>query len=104
LTTHAVPSAQVIRLGVALGTWLKNFHSWASEDTQRPLMEAMKKNEQMMQLKLFVNYGRLIPTIDMFPTILEESRQTFKAVEDMMRIEMEKGEGDLIHGDFWSGK
>jgi hypothetical protein len=103
-TTHTVPTAQVNRLGVALGTWLKSFHCWASEDAQRPLRETMKKSEQMVQLKFFVNYGRLLPTIDMFPTILEESRETFGNVEDMMRIEMEKGEGDLIHGDFWSGK
>jgi hypothetical protein len=103
-TTHTVPPAQVTRLGVALGTWLKNFHSWASEDAQRPLKETMRKNEQMVQLKLFVNYGRLLPTVDMFPTILEESRETFRNVEDMMRKEMETGEGDLIHGDFWSGK
>lgn len=64
----------------------------------------MKKNQLMVQLKFFVNYGRLLPTIDLFPAILEESRETFKNVEDLMRREMETGEGDLIHGDFWSGK
>jgi hypothetical protein len=103
-TTHTVPSAQVIRLGVALGAWLKDFHLWAFEDAQRPLRESMKKNQLMVQLKFFVNYGRLLPTIDLFPAILEESRETFKNVEDLMRREMETGEGDLIHGDFWSGK
>ena len=77
-TTHTVPFAQVTCLGVALGTWLKSFHLWASEDAQRPLKEIMRKNEQMAKLKFFVNYGRLLPTIDMFPTILEESRETFK--------------------------
>lgn len=102
--THTVPFAQVSRLGVALGTWLKNFHLWASEDAQRLLKETMRKNETMVQLKFFVNYGRLLPTVDMFPTILEESRETFKNIEDMMRKELERGEGDLIHGDFWSGK
>jgi hypothetical protein len=102
--THTVPFAQVSRLGVALGTWLKNFHLWASEDAQRLLKETMRKNETMVQLKFFVNYGRLLPTVDMFPTILEESRETFKNIEDTMRKELERGEGDLIHGDFWSGK
>ena len=103
-TTHTVPPTEVTRLGVALGIWLKNFHTWASEDAQLLLKETMKRNEQMVQLKFFVNYGRLLPTIDMFPRILEESRETFKNVEDMMRKEMETEEGHLIHGDFWSGK
>lgn len=103
-TTHDVPPAQVTRLGIALGKWLKRFHLWASADAQMPLKETMRKNEQMVQLKFFVNYGRLLPTIEMFPRILEESRETFKDVENMMRTEMQTGKGDLIHGDFWSGK
>ncbi len=104
-TTHIVPSAQAGRLGVALGTWLKSFHSWASEDAQKPLRETMKQNERLfVQLKFFINYGRLLPTIEMFPGILEGSRGTLKSVEDMMRQEMETGYSDLIHGDFWSGK
>lgn len=103
-TTHTIPPAQATRLGVALGKWLKSFHLWASAEAQKPLKDTMKKNDQMVQLKFFVNYGRLLPTIELFPEILEQSRETFKGVEDMMRKEMEAGKGDLIHGDFWSGK
>lgn len=103
-TRHAISSAQVTRLGIALGAWLKNFHVWAADASQRSLRETMKKNEMMVQLKFMVNYGRLLPAIDLFPDILEGSRETFKGIEDMMRRGMETGEGELIHGDFWSGK
>jgi len=103
-STHDVPPSQITRLGIALGKWLKSFHLWASAGAQKPLKETMRKSELMVQLKFFVNYGRLLPTIEMFPKILEESRETFKSIEDMMRKEMETGKGDLIHGDFWSGK
>lgn len=103
-STHTVPPLQITRLGIALGKWLKSFHQWASADAQKPLKEIMRENGQMVQLKFFINYGRLLPTIEMFPNILEQSREVFKGVEDMMKKEMEEGKGDLIHGDFWSGK
>lgn len=103
-TTHPISSTQATRLGIALGTWLKSFHVWAAEDAQRPLREVMKKNEPMVQLKFMINFGRLMPTIDRFPAILEESRKIFKNIEQMMREEIGKGEGELIHGDFWSCK
>jgi hypothetical protein len=103
-TRRSISSTQVTRVGIALGKWLKSFHDWASDDAERPLREAMKKNEMMVHLKFMVNYGRLLPTIDLFPAILEESRETFTSIEDMMKKDMVKGGGELIHGDFWSGK
>jgi hypothetical protein len=102
MTTHTIPSADVARLGIALGSWLKKFHAWGSE--QALLRETMKKNQGMKQLKFRVNYGRLIPTIELFPTILEECRGVFVEMEERYKKEAAEEDGELIHGDFWSGK
>jgi hypothetical protein len=99
-TTHTISSPQATSLGVALGTWLKRFHFWGAEDAQRPLQEVMKKREPMVQLKFMINFGRLLPTIDLFSAILEESREIFKNIEHLMREEIGKEGGELIHGDF----
>ena len=102
MTKHAIPGADITRLGIALGSWLKELHAWGSE--QAALKETMKNNQGMKQIKFWVNYGRLIATIDLFPTILEECRDMFGEMKEKYKKEAEEQDGELIHGDFWSGK
>lgn len=102
MTKHTIPSADVARLGIALGSWLKKFHDWASEQVE--LGETMKKNQGMKKIKFWVNYGRLAATIKLFPTILERCRDMFREMEEKYKREAEEEDGELIHGDFWSGK
>lgn len=104
LTKWKVSPTQATRIGIAIGSWLKRFHIWASDDAQRPLREEMRKNEQVVKSKIAINYGRLLPTVELFPNILEENREIFKKIEDIMMEEIGKGEGELIHGDFCTAK
>ena len=102
---HPLTQAQCLRFGHAIGLWAKEFHSWAAAPEQEKLRENMKGNTAMLELKYQLNYGsRLIDTISVFPEILEGSRTTFEALGKKVRDELDSGEGQLIHGDFWSGK
>jgi hypothetical protein len=100
----SLPLASCSRLGSALGRWLRFFHAWVMRPEQRELVEKMKGNADMVQLKYRVNYEVLVNTVDMFPGILEGDRGDFERVRDKVKMEIESGEGILIHGDFWTGK
>ena len=104
MSTHSIPTADVTRLGIAIGSWLKKFHEWGSAPEQALLRETMRKNDGMKKLKSWLNYGRLLPTIKMFPALLEECRDMFTEIEEKYKKEAEVEGGELIHGDFWSGK
>ncbi|KAL5328925.1 hypothetical protein ACEPPN_002434 [Leptodophora sp. 'Broadleaf-Isolate-01'] len=93
---------QCQRLGHALGLWSRNFHSWAQADEQKALVENMKGNVAMRDLKFMINYEALVGTVERFPGVLEGCKGVFEAVREERRKEL--GEGAvLIHGDFWSG-
>jgi hypothetical protein len=102
--THALSRAQCSRLGQSLGLWTKRFHTWAAAPEQEQLRETMKGNSTMRDLKYSINYTDLVATIDNFPAILERSRKVFEGVAKDVKESLDKGEGTLIHGDFWSGK
>jgi hypothetical protein len=102
ITTHPLSTTDVTRLGTTLGQWLKSFHAWGNQHASLP--KIMKENVKMAQLKFAINYGRTVNTIPMFPKLLEGSRDMFEQMEAKYRGELANGEGNLIHGDFWSGK
>lgn len=59
----------------------------------------------MRDLKFWLNYGPNIATaIEKFPEILGPSKDVFESVRSEVRGMLDRGEGTLIHGDFWSGK
>jgi hypothetical protein len=64
----------------------------------------MKGNTAMRDLKFMVNYDMLVGTIERFPGILEEKRETLEEVRESVKRELDENDGELIHGDFWSGK
>jgi len=64
----------------------------------------MRKSQEMTELKYRLNYANLVTTIDNFPDILEGNRDVFEEVAKDVREKLDRGEGQLIHGDFWSGK
>ncbi|KUJ21982.1 uncharacterized protein LY89DRAFT_778327 [Mollisia scopiformis] len=103
--THAasVTKLQCERLGYALGAWCKAFHVWGNSEERREVREEMKGNKAMRDLKFVINYQRLIASIESFPEILEEKRDLFEDVAQSVTKELNEKEGDLIHGDFWSG-
>lgn len=104
VTTYTLSDEDVVRLGTALGSWLKSFHAWGAQQELSSLRETMKGNNSMAKLKFSINYGRTEQSIAMFPKILEGSRGMFREMETKYRGELEAGVGQLIHGDFWSGK
>lgn len=104
-TDHAriIQSPQSERLGTALGIWLHDFHDWAGAAEQAKLTEIMRKNP-MAASKHHYTYGSLVETIPMFPDILKGCEDMFRDLEARNRKELESGAGQLIHGDFWTGK
>lgn len=103
--TNTLTQTQSSRLGHSLGLWTKTFHTWATAPEQAGLRETMKGNKEMRGLKYQINYSNAIGMIDKFPAILEGSRGTFQAVaEDVQKMMDKKEDGNLIHGDFWTGK
>jgi hypothetical protein len=103
--SHSLSKPECHRLGLAVGQWAKQFHSWAQEDGQAALLDSMKGNEDMKALKFMINYERLVGSIETFPDLLNESRTVFEDVREGMRKSVEEeGQVQLIHGDFWSGK
>ncbi|TVY93598.1 4-hydroxytryptamine kinase, partial [Lachnellula willkommii] len=101
--THSLTKAQCSRLGHALGLWAKTFHAWGAAAGQFGLRESMKGNVAMKELKYAINYPRLVATIELFPGILQASKEVFEAVANDVRARLDREEGSLIHGDFWSG-
>jgi len=102
--SHALAKSECDRIGQALGLWTQRFHSWTREDEQKGLVDRMKGNKEMRDLKFMVNYDRLIGSIDMFPDLLEGSRGTFEKIRERVRNSLDdKDSVQLIHGDYWSG-
>lgn len=64
----------------------------------------MKGNKAMRDLKFVINYDTLLATIARYPNILEEKRGILVDVAESVKSELEEKDGELIHGDFWSGK
>jgi hypothetical protein len=104
LTYHPVYPDESARVGAALGGWLRKFHSWAAAPEQRQLRASITGNYEVVNLKFLINIGRTLETIELFPDILGGSRIMFREIEQKYRGELERGDGDLIHGDFWTGK
>ncbi|KAH7159709.1 kinase-like domain-containing protein [Dactylonectria estremocensis] len=100
ITKHALSATEVLRLGTALGQWTRHFHEWSLAPEQSALCEAMSGNIEMTKMKHKITYGHLEEAVTLFPTILEESREIFHQLEQRLRSEMEKGDSQLIHGDF----
>jgi hypothetical protein len=103
--THPLSKEQCERVGQGIGLWARHFHAWAIAPQQQGIVDSMKGNTEMRDLKFRINYENLVATIDNFPHILGGARDVFEKVRDDIRARQEKGEGQqLIHGDFWSGK
>jgi hypothetical protein len=102
--THPLTQAECTRVGFALGKWLKNFHTWGAAPEQASLREKIKENTEMRALKYQINYPTMIATIANFPELLEDSREIFEDIAKDMKEKLDASEGDLIHGDFWTGK
>jgi hypothetical protein len=95
-------------LGSALGSWLRSFHNWTTEEQQVESTNLLGENKVMKELKFWVNYTMLMNTIENFPDILEKDRDIFEKVRDLAAAELERQNYDegygVIHGDFWTGK
>ncbi|KAB5558289.1 kinase-like domain-containing protein [Coniochaeta sp. 2T2.1] len=96
-----------ISLGRSLGSWLRAFHTWASDPAQAALQERIGQNEPMRKLKHLVNYGTFIGILQKFPDIVSiEELKVLHDVKDMADKELAKKPRDggecfgIIHGDF----
>ncbi|KAL4960165.1 uncharacterized protein BDV14DRAFT_183230 [Aspergillus stella-maris] len=94
-------------LGETLGTWLKSFHIWINHPQQGLIKGEFGESAFMRDLKFAVNYNGLLSKIEVFPEILERSREIFQQVRDFAKSETEAEPDGLgigaMHGDFWSG-
>jgi hypothetical protein len=101
---YALTQEQCSRLGQSLGLWLKKFHAWGAEPEQEKVREEMRGNTAMRDLKWWLNYGpNITAAIEKYPDILDPSKDIFESVGCEVREMLDRGEGNLTHGDFWSG-
>lgn len=91
-------------IGRSLGVWLRGFHEWVTLPEQSKLSEVIQSNQPMQQLKHMVNYTFLVQTVDNFPAILADAKDTFRQLEEKAAKELERPDLQVIHGDFWTGK
>lgn len=104
-------------IGVALGAWLRSFHSWTSErgPARSSLRQAIANNEPMRKLKRQITYDALVRVVSQFPEALGDQLSVLEEVQAAAAAEFDKrppvesddGEDNnwgIIHGDFWSGK
>ncbi len=91
-------------LGRSLGAWLREFHRWVTLPEQAQFREETKSNEPMQHIKHFVNYGQLVATVDNFPDILADAKETFEQIRDATAQEIHLPDLQITHGDFWTGK
>ncbi|KAK3313788.1 kinase-like domain-containing protein [Apodospora peruviana] len=93
-----------VGLGTSIGAWLDSFHRWAKLPEQSSLQKTAKANKDMQSMKYRDYYARLVATIDDYPSILEEARETFESVKVMAADELKDTDSlQVIHGDLWTG-
>ncbi|KAI1335270.1 kinase-like domain-containing protein [Xylariaceae sp. FL0016] len=107
-------------VGLALGSWLREFHRWTSAPGQRGLREMIAGNPPMRKVKRSITYDALMGIIEAHPGAVEHEgvKKVLAEVRDSLGGEFERswddagsGNGDdgkvedwgVIHGDFWTG-
>lgn len=83
-------------IGQGLGCFLRSVHTWGGSPDLRNVLEG---HTIAGLLWTWLNYGRLLETIDRFPSVLLSYKETF--VEVVSAPEIEESEKTLVHGDFW---
>lgn len=100
LSTHELDEADVFKIGVSLGRWMRNFHEWSATLDQSSLREEIRGNHVMAEMKYSITYGRLKESIAMYPAIFEGSIEVFRRLQQRLKTEVVASEDQLIHGDF----
>ncbi|KAJ5203149.1 hypothetical protein N7449_005228 [Penicillium cf. viridicatum] len=102
LSDQNLNEANVFRIDMSLGQWMRRFHEWGSAPEQASLLRKMKGNTGMAEMKCNITYGRLKDVITMFPAIFEGSIEIFENLAQRVKAEMETegARSQLIHGDF----
>ncbi|KAL3423210.1 phosphotransferase [Phlyctema vagabunda] len=90
-------------LGRALGLWSKQFHAWGAAPAQEGVRETIRGNTALRDLKYAINYAQVVATVPKFPEILASSKEIFEEVAKEVKERIDRDEGTLIHGDFWTG-
>ncbi|KAL4784576.1 kinase-like domain-containing protein [Aspergillus varians] len=96
-----------LSIGRTLGTWLRSFHSWVADPTQKDVATQFGEFKVMRDLKFSINYDGFLTMVDVYPDILAGSRAVFEKVRELAAEELKETQGTAvigpIHGDFWSG-
>jgi hypothetical protein len=97
LLSPATCTLKTLSLGQGLGMFLRSLHSWGGSPELR---NELKKNTQAETVWTWATYGRLIETINLFPSLLTQYKEIFADVVAAPEVDEEK---TLLHGDFWCG-
>jgi len=107
------PSAlkeQCLGLGRGLGSWLRQFHTWAAaaesaSATTGSLRQIAMDNHQLQQIKHSTYYEWALSMVDKYPEILAEAKSVFQEIKEMADEELkDDSKLQVVHGDFWTGK
>ncbi|KAI9167349.1 cytoplasmic trna 2-thiolation 2 [Paramyrothecium foliicola] len=93
-----------VKLGEALGVWLRAFHEWGRRPPKHRVREPFAENKMMQSLKQMINYKQLVAMADKHPEVLQDARDTLQQISDATAAELaDDHKLDVIHGDFWTG-
>ncbi|KAM7219796.1 Protein kinase-like domain containing protein [Rhypophila decipiens] len=104
--------SECLALGEALGSWLRQLHTWTAwpcvpnDAPKLKLRDLAKKNKALQLLKNATYYQFLAhQMIEKFPDILDPHRKLFKDLEIQYANELSDENENLqvVHGDFWTG-
>ncbi|KAK4208628.1 phosphotransferase enzyme family protein [Rhypophila decipiens] len=104
--------SECLALGEALGSWLRQLHTWTTwpcspnDAPKLKLRDLAKKNKALQKLKNATYYQFLAhQMIEKFPDILGPHRSLFEALEIQYANELSDDNENLqvVHGDFWTG-
>ncbi|CAG9996630.1 unnamed protein product [Clonostachys byssicola] len=102
--TPTSAKSQCLKLGVAIGKWLRQFHAWGNEPSNQSFRDSLQNNGAMQQLKNYINYKMLVDMVDQYPDILGDAKEIFQKIYDQTLEELKDASSLVpIHGDFWTG-
>lgn len=104
LQNDDLSEGQSNRIGKALGSWTRSFHNWAQEPARTIMLQPLHNEMQKMaELKLSINYGRLVESIKSSNLVLTDEELDILTAVARTNASISLLDGHLIHGDFWTG-
>lgn len=107
----SLPKERARTIGLALGHWLRSFHSWTDAPAQHELRETVRQNTHALSLKHNVIWTQATAALRLLssqgeimlspPDEAEWDAARARAAHQISHPP--RAEAGIVHGDFWAG-